>query len=130
MEKQWKSTEVVSDALLQRNWSDQKSHLRRVAQTIAQAEGFHLTPKGYRLELPGALQLEVEIDVGRPGSTIQQIVMYNKLRANGGRWEMWLPWDELLPGIGFYVNGSDSATLIWGIKAFVAAGKVFASTLK
>jgi hypothetical protein len=124
----WMDEETVSDPL-QKDWSEKKIHLRRVAQVVAQAEGLHVTRTGYCIDLPSDLRLDVEVDAGRPGSTVRQIVMGNRLHAKDNSWSMWLPWWQILPGMERYSAGRDSADMIRGIRAFVAAGKAFASTL-
>lgn len=126
----WKAEELKPEPELEGNWSDKKSHLRRVGSELAKREGFNLTRTGYQISVTEDLSIDVEIDVGWPGSTIRQIVMYNRLWSKGTGWEMNFPWDDLAPGIRVYMNGMGPATMVWGLKAFITIGKEFAATLR
>jgi len=127
--REWKKEEMVSDQSLEIDWSPKKMHLRVIVQRIAQREGFRITKKGYIVPLPNKLRLDVEIDVGRPGSTIAQIVMLNRVISEENEWLMWLPWDCVIPGMNYYTTGNDPTELSWGAKALVSIGKFFAVSL-
>jgi hypothetical protein len=126
--KEWLGQEIIVDTKLQENWSPKKMHLRKIAQLIAGHEGLEVTKKGFVVSMPFSMQFIVDIDVGVPGSTVRQIVIESRIQKIDRSWGMWIEWSDLLPGMEFYMNGNDSASLIWGLKAFIAASKAFAAS--
>jgi hypothetical protein len=127
---EWKRSEIIQDPQEQQGWSEKRAHLRVVAKQIARKEGFQITSKGYRVAMPGGFELDVEVDVGHPGSTVPQVAVLNRLMSADRGWTMPRAWGKTLPGLGFYDHGKDSAALVWGIKAFVVAGREFGATLE
>ena len=130
LQRKWLGAETTPDPSLAKDWSERRVQLRAIAQRAAVQAGFQKTATGYSVPVSGSMRLEVEVDTGRRGSTALQFVTYNRLRAARGGWEMWLPWDEVLPGMFGYKMEPSKTALVWSIKAHVAAAKAFASTFE
>jgi hypothetical protein len=123
-------SEPIRDAELEEGWSDRAKHLRVVAQRVAKVRGGRVTKKGFELQGGAGFCLQVEVDVGRPGSTRKQVIMYKRLVTDDGRWGMWLPWSWVLTVPEFYLNGETSTQLTWNIRAQVEASLAFMETLR
>jgi hypothetical protein len=111
------------------HWSDKRIHLRAVAQRMAKEEGAKITRSGYRIECGQGLYLVNEIEVGRPGSTIPQLVVYQSLHEEASGFSMPAPLLVLLPGFGTYNGVWGPASAVRSIRAYLVATKALASTI-